>query len=158
MLIIIDGYNLLRFIQKNTDNGEFLTDSKMCGLISHYLKLKKQSGTVVFDGIGPRDKTLLSNIDALEVIFSGTKYEADDIIEELICEYSAPKMLIVVSNDRRIISQAKKKKSTSKNCAEFWDEVIETIKKSAKKNSEPPEKRKGITESETKLWLEEFGL
>ena len=55
MPVIIDGYNLLRAIEKLGLTE--ITDVKMCHVISHYLKSNDEWGVVVFDGIGPRDKS-----------------------------------------------------------------------------------------------------
>lgn len=157
MRYVIDGYNLLRFIQKNSDYSSF-TDIQMCRIISVYLGITKQTGVVVFDGVGPPDKTALMELDCLEIAFSGQNREADDIIEDIIGRYSAPKMLIVVSDDRRIIAQAKKRKSNPSNCIDFWVRLDKAISKSKKGSSEPTEKRTGISDLETQLWMDEFGL
>ena len=55
MPVIIDGYNLLRAIEKLGLTE--ITDVKMCHVISQYLKSNDEWGVVVFDGIGPRDKS-----------------------------------------------------------------------------------------------------
>lgn len=129
----------------------------MCQLISHYLSRKRDTGQIVFDGIGPPDKTPLQNIQNLEVIFSGS-HEADEIIEELILENTAPKRLIVVSSDRRVKAAAKKRKATAIKSDDYWMQLTKFLEKKQFKSPEPPAKRDGISENETDRWLEEFGL
>ena len=147
--------SLLRTIQRDlyTTGGE----AQMCQLISHYLIRKRDTGQIVFDGIGPPDKTLLRDIQNLEVIFSGS-HEADDIIEQLILENTAPKRLIVVSSDRRVKAAAKKRKATAIKSDDFWMQLTKLLEKKQSRSPEPPAKRDGISENETDKWLEEFGL
>ena len=158
MSILIDGYNLLRAVQNLTEQTSDVTDVQLCFILSRYIGIVKTKGVIVFDGIGPRDKTAFGNLTSLEVVFSGRSKEADDIIEKLVLENSAPKSLTVVSSDRRIKSAANKRKATAVGSVDFWDEVIKTLEKKARRKTEPPAKYIGITEAETEYWLREFGL
>lgn len=157
-MLIIDGYNLLRAVQNLTEHSSEITDVRLCQIIGEYLYRIKKKGRIVFDGIGPRDKTPFNNLNNLEVIFSGSSHEADDIIEKLILNDTAPKRLTVVSSDRRIKAAANKRKATAVDCVDFWMEVIRTIEKKRKKQVEPQGKFIGISEAETEYWLREFGL
>ena len=157
-MLIIDGYNLLRTLQNLLEQSSEFTDIQLCRITDEYLFRMKKRGRVVFDGVGPRDKAGFNNLRELEVIFSGTNREADDVIEKLILEDTAPRNLIVVSNDRRIKTAANKRKATAADCIEFWTEVIKQIEKRQKKRPEPQGKFVGITEAETEYWLREFGL
>jgi predicted RNA-binding protein with PIN domain len=157
MPVIIDGYNLLRAIE-NLGLGD-ITDVKMCHVISHYLKSKDDRGVVVFDGIGPRDKSGF-NFSNLKIIFSGADTEADSIIEREIAESSAPKRLIVVSSDRRIRFAAKKRNAPDVKSDIFWHQVIQflAMQTRARGRTEPREKFNGISEAETEQWLKVFGF
>ncbi|MBN1787889.1 MAG: NYN domain-containing protein [Sedimentisphaerales bacterium] len=155
--MLIDGYNLLRAIENFSEHPEPITDVQLCMVLSRYLLRVKKKGTIVFDGTGPRDKVIFRNIRNLEVIFSGTSHEADDIIEKLILENTAPKRLVVVSSDRRVKAAAKKRRATSISSLDFWEEVIKQLEKKRRK-PEPRQKFSGISEFETDLWLKEFGL
>jgi predicted RNA-binding protein with PIN domain len=156
MPIIIDGYNLLRSVQR-IEEYQSLDEAALCRIISEYLLRVRTYAHVVFDGIGPPDKSELSGIDNLEVYFSGEHLEADDVIEEKIEEYSAPKNMIVVSTDRRIRAAAAKRKSVSVTSDLFWLSLIEQLDKK-KPTPMPKEKRHGITESEADAWMDEFDL
>jgi len=157
-VLIIDGYNLLRTVQNLTEHSSEITDVQICQIINDYLYRTKKKGSLVFDGIGPRDKSPFNNLFCLEIIFSGTSREADDIIETMIVESSAPKSLIVVSSDRRIKRAAEKKKATAVDCVDFWTEILKQLEKKRKRKMEPQAKFTGITEAETEYWLREFGL
>jgi len=156
--VLIDGYNLLRAVQNLSEQSFNITDVQLCLVLSEYLYRIKKKGCIVFDGTGPRDKTAFKNIRNLEVVFSGSSREADDIIEEQVLENTAPKRLIVVSSDRRIKTAAKKRKAIAADCVDFWMEVIKTLEKKRKRKPEPQAKFIGISELETELWLKEFGL
>ena len=157
-MLIIDGYNLLRAVQSLTEQSFNITDIQLCQIIGEYLYRLKKKGCIVFDGVGPRDKSGFNNLFNLEVIFSGTSHEADDVIEKLILGNTAPKSLTVVSSDRRIKTAANKRKADAVDCVDFWTDVIKIFKKKQKRQVEPQGKFIGISEAETEYWLREFGL
>ena len=157
MPIIVDGYNLLRSVQKSYEELEFLDEASMCMILSEYLHQKRTHGHVVFDGLGPPDKTALGGIGDLEVYFSGMEIDADTIIMEKIEDNTAPKSLIVVSSDREIRTAAKKRKAISVQSDIFWVEVMKQLNRK-KTIPEPKEKRQGITDGETDQWMDLFGL
>lgn len=159
MPVLIDGYNLLRFIQNSDEEFQRLDEAALCRILSRYLKGIRDHGHIVFDGIGPPDKTDLGGIRGLEVYFSGPNIEADEIIEEKISDNTAPRRLTVVSSDRRIRAAAAKRKAVAVKSDIFWDMLIRQLDKGKRKPSvEPREKHNGITESETDQWLNIFGI
>lgn len=157
-MLLIDGYNLLRAVQNLLEESSEINDIQLCRLIGEYLYRTKKKGRIVFDGTGPKDKTGFNNLFNLEVVFSGSSHEADDVIEKLIRQDSAPKNLTVVSNDNRIKAAAGKRKAIAADCIEFWTDVIRSLERKRKRQVEPPGKFFGISEAETKYWLREFGL
>ncbi|MHC5082647.1 MAG: NYN domain-containing protein [Planctomycetota bacterium] len=158
MPFIVDGYNLLRSIQKLEEFAAF-TEVQMCRAIADFLHCVRDRGHVVFDGIGPPDKSALGGISGLEVYFSGENLEADDVIEQKILDNTAPKSLIVVSSDRRLRTAAKKRKATSIQSELFWQGLLNEMEMNALRPApEPTEKRNGLNERETDLWLDAFGL
>ncbi|MBN1818350.1 MAG: NYN domain-containing protein [Sedimentisphaerales bacterium] len=157
MPLIIDGYNLLRTIQKTDEEFEQLDETGLCRFLSQYLTRVRDHGHVFFDGLGPPDKTGMAGLAGLEVYFSGQDREADELIEQKIQDNTAPRRLVVVSTDRRVRQAASKKKATAMLCEVFW---IEMQRRLAQQQVvyEPKEKRQGITEMETDQWLDAFGL
>jgi len=158
MAVIVDGYNLLRGIQKTDEEFEALDEGQLCSLISEYLVRRRDHGQVIFDGIGPPDKTNLGGLRNLEVYFSGSNSDADTVIEERIEANTAPKSLIVVSSDRRLRSAAKKRKAVSVTSEMFFHAMMRLLERSGKRQPEPRAKHDGITEGETDQWLDAFGL
>lgn len=158
MPYLIDGYNLLRAVQKLEEFAD-LTDVQLCRALSDYLCAVRDHGHIVFDGIGPPDKSAFGQIPKLEVYFSGQTYEADDIIEEKISDNTAPKSLVVVSSDRRLRKAAGKRKAVPVSAEQFWQTLLLQLERHANRPApEPTEKRHGLTERETDVWLDLFDL
>jgi len=155
-MFIIDGHNLLHSMQKADEGSESVSDVGLCRIIGRYLKLTGQSGTIVFDGTGPRDKSGFDDISNLEVFFAGLGNDTDTVIEDKIGSSTAPR-LTIVSSDRRLRKAARARKAISVKSEVFWNNIQKQLsrKKAAK---EPAAKRRGLSESETKQWLEFFGL
>ena len=157
MPVIIDGYNLLRAIQKNDEQFETLTEAGLSRILSEYLKRKRDHGHIVFDGIGPPDKSDLGGFENLEVYFSGADTDADTVIEQKILDNTAPKSLLIVSTDRRLRAASGKRKAVSIRSELFFLEVIRQLDRK-KPTPEPKQKRQGLTESETETWMDIFDL
>lgn len=158
MPYLFDGYNLLRAVQKMEEFASF-SDVQLCRAISDFLCSIRQRGYIVFDGIGPNDKSAFEGMRYLEVHFSGSKKEADDIIEDLILDNTAPKRLVVVSSDRRLRAAAAKRKAAAVKADAFWKALLFQLDKMANRPvQEPSQKRCGLTKRETDIWLKIFGM
>jgi len=157
MPFVIDGQNLLRGVQKTFEQFADISQHHLCKLISEYMRRKRSYANIVFDGTGPRDREVFFSIENIEVEFSGQDKEADDIIEILITQNSAPKRMTVVSDDRRIISAGQRRKAIHIDCISFWIGLTDEPQKK-RTPREPASKRDGITNSETEKWMKEFGL
>ncbi len=156
-MFIIDGHNLLHAIPKVDESSESISDVQLCRIIGRYLKLIGQKGEIIFDGTGPRDKSGFDNISNLEVFFAGPGADTDTVIEDKISVNTAPKRLIIVSSDRRLRKAARARKATSIRSEVFWNNVHKQLSQ-RKSIKEPTAKRQGLTDGETKQWLEYFGL
>lgn len=157
MPFIIDGHNLLHSIHKTTRGDQPISDIALCRLVSRYLQACGEKGQIIFDGTGPPQKTAFDYIKNLEVVFVGITTDADTVIEDKITASTAPKRLTVVSSDRRLIRAARIRKAGTIKSDAFWDDVQKQLRHK-KKFKEPQQKQHGLTESETKQWLEFFGL
>jgi uncharacterized protein len=158
MPVIVDGYNLLRAVQKMEEFSSF-TDVQLCRALSDYLRCVRDRGHIIFDGIGPPDKSAFGGIPGLEVYFSGERLDADTVIEQKISDSTAPKSLTVVSSDRRIRTSAARRKAVSVPAEAFWQILLTQLEKAAKRPApEPVQKRHGLTDRETQLWLKRFDL
>jgi hypothetical protein len=156
MPVIIDGHNLLWAIQ-NPDEDASITDTAMCQALDTYFGITRDKAEIIFDGIGPPDKTGFNNLSNLEITFSGRNTDCDSIIEQRILDSTAPSHLTIVSTDRKIRDAANSRKAVSVQSDEFWTIVTKRLNKQ-RRGKEPAAKRTGLTESETTLWLKTFGL
>jgi predicted RNA-binding protein with PIN domain len=156
-MYIIDGYNLLWSVHKVSERSEEVSEARLCRLIGRYLRIIADEGQVVFDGIGPPDKTAFSNTAGVEVIFTGSKTDADSFIEAKINSDTAPRRLIIVSSDRSIRKAAGLRKAVSLKSEQFWRDVISVLSKKDKVQ-EPAEKRQGLDQAQTGQWLKYFGF
>jgi len=155
MPVIIDGYNLLWSIQKRSEELKTISDVQLCHIIGRYLKLTAEKGEIIFDGVGPPDKSGFDNISNLEVFFSGMGKDADTAIEGKIKASTAPRRLTVVSSDRRLQKAARARKTLAVKSDVFWNNLQKQLSRK-KTISEPAAKRQGLSESETEQWLKFF--
>jgi predicted RNA-binding protein with PIN domain len=157
MPFIIDGHNLLHTIYKAEGDSHAISDIQLCHIVNTYLKRIGETGQIIFDGTGPRDKSPFDNISNIEVLFAGLGTDTDTVIEEKIQLSTAPKRLSIVSSDRRLRKAANTRKAKSIKSDAFWSVVQKRLQR-RRKIQEPPAKRHGLTQSETEQWLDFFGL
>jgi predicted RNA-binding protein with PIN domain len=157
MPFLIDGYNLLRWIQNADEDFQSINDIWMCLIIDRFLKLTAKKGRIIFDGVGPPDKSGFKSLRNLKVFFAGASVEADKVIEDMIKSDTAPKRLTVVSSDLRIKKAACARKAVSVKSEVFWVRLVKFLARRVK-SPEPKEKRIGISQGETELWMKLFGL
>lgn len=156
MPIIVDGYNLLWAVQKLQSDSS-ISDVGLCKILGEYFRLIGDKGELIFDGTGPPDKSCFQNTSNMEIFFVGVRTDADTVIEDKISVNSAPKRLVVVSSDNRLIMAARKRKAVAVKSELFWSQVIKQL--SRKRGiQEPSAKRGGLSETETDRWLNEFGF
>ena len=156
-MFIIDGHNLLHSIHKEDPHSGPIRDVQLCWIVGRYLKQISQTGEIIFDGTGPRDKSGFDNISNLEVFFAGLGTDADTVIEDKIGANTAPRRLTIVSSDRRLRKAARARKAISVKSEVFWNNIQKQLSRK-KTTKEPAAKRRGISDGETKQWLEYFGL
>ena len=156
-MFFIDGHNLLHSVQKDVPNSGPIGDGKLCRIIGSYLKLTGQNGEIIFDGIGPPDKSGFDDISNLEVFFAGLGTDTDTGIEDKISLNTAPRRLRVVSSDRRLRKAARARKAISIKSEVFWNNMQKQLSR-RKVAKEPTAKRRGLSESETRQWLDIFGI
>ena len=115
---------------------------------------------VVFDGQppGPLDHSIDSAGVAVE--FSGRR-SADELIMADIAADSAPRRLVVVSSDWEIRRAARKRRCRMATSEEFSPRLLALARRRAAgppAPAEPEEKRHGLTEEQSRKWMEEFGF
>ena len=134
-----------------------ISDVGLCRILSRFFTLTSEKSEIIFDGIGPPDKTGFYNISNIEILFAGRGTDTDTVIEDKIRASTAPKKLTIVSSDRRLRAAARTRKANSIKSDLFWTEVEKQLNKK-RPIKKPTEKRQGLNEGETEQWLEFFGF
>lgn len=99
MIIIIDGYNLLKTLQ-----GPQATTQQRSELLSFLGEYRKRQGhdiIVVFDG-GPSIRPIIERESGLTVILSGSRFSADYCIIEYVQARPEQDMMVVTA-DREVL-------------------------------------------------------
>src|SRR5205085_11050412 len=110
--------------------------------------------TVVFDAANaPPGAEREQEYKGLHVLFALCE-EADDVIEALIRQDSAPKQLTVVSDDRRLKEAARRRECAALGCLDYLEQLRRPPPVPAV--SDGPAKPEGISADETRRWLEAF--
>jgi hypothetical protein len=158
MHYLIDGYNLLHHVGLLHGRvGPAGLEKARRALFGH-LRGRFGAGadavTVVFDARrAPPTAADALDFDGIQVLFSRSE-EADDVIERLIRLAAAPRLLSVVSNDRRLRDAARRRKCPVVECVDFWAELAERPRPGAADAAEP--KRDAVSRGEAQHWLGEF--
>src|SRR3989304_7827762 len=117
MIIIIDGYNVLRHLL----HPEFVSDHHKNTFIRQLNKYSKNKGhkiVLIFDG-GPYEWPDKERVDGIYVIHSGYKESADDYIKQYLDEHKAQDILLV-STDRDLGAHASRLGIESIDSLDFY--------------------------------------
>ncbi len=108
----------------------------------------KRRAVLVSDGVGPRASAGVGDgggaaesltpvntapsgkeIAGLDLVYAGADREADDVIELLIARDSAPRRLLVVSTDRRLVRAARRRRAQSITSEAFLGHLVHDAEK-----------------------------
>lgn len=167
MDLLIDGYNLMHaagLARLTYGPGDLQrARHRLVVLVSHGFPPEELPRLrVVFDAKNaPDDAGAETLVHGLRVTFAAQGREADDLIEELIEQHSAPKYLKVISSDHRLQRAARRRGASFIGSDEFVTELNRRIaaRQAAAQRQQPGEigKHSGVTqESELEQWLREF--
>ncbi len=184
LLLLIDGYNVIAPVAAPgragaSGNSRWLEAERkrlLRRLIEHLPESVRTRTCVVFDARSPPPGAESQmNIGGIEIRFAVDEPEADDLIEKLIIEHSAPKQLAVVSSDHRLKEAARRRGAVSLDSDHWLDELLEgrvTLATGIEILEESQENREGqggcdslekkpttpMTDTEVEHWLREFGF
>ncbi len=122
-MIIIDGYNLIKQVLGVKRLSHKQRDAFVQEL-SGYLKKRKLQGKIVFDG-GESSYQYRVKKGSVEVIFSGYKESADDVILRYLDEYKGHQV-VLVSSDRELRDYAHTLGKESIGAPEFYKRFVDT--------------------------------
>lgn len=129
MLIIIDAYNILKQVIKNS----FISENQRQEFINNlknYANITKNNIILVFDG--GYDYPTKSEKDRITIVYSGRKSTADQYIKNYInylINNNSGNNILVVSSDRKINQKAFENKIISMDSLEFYKLIKDKITK-----------------------------
>src|SRR4249920_21572 len=155
MRYLIDGYNLLHAMGVlHGQTGPKVLEKARLRLLSMLRgRFEQRTGnvTVVFDAAhAPPGAIEAQDYHGIHVRFAVNEDQADDLIEQIIRQESAPSRLAVVSDDRRLQQAGRRRRCQVQGCGEFLDHILKP-----KQTTEPPAKPAAPSE-DREHWLKEF--
>ncbi len=159
--LIIDGYNLMHeagLARATYAPGDLarLRLELLAKLARRLTIEERKRCTVVFDAIdAPANLPGRFIHEGIHVLFAEPGHEADEVIEKLISQNSAPRRLTVVSSDHRIQNAIRRRKGIGLDSDLFLKQIesphrqIGPSRNSASPTSDP--------NRDLKFWMEEFG-
>jgi predicted RNA-binding protein with PIN domain len=162
MALLIDGYNLLHVSDIFADEGAGteLHRSRMAlldFLASSIDPRERNQTTIVFDAAGaPPGLPRTMTHEGMTIHFARRHSDADEMIEELLEQWAAPRDLIVVSSDHRV-QRAARRRGANFVDSEQWYTQLRTARMQRHKNEKFPadQENKG-TPDEIAYWVDEF--
>lgn len=131
--LLIDGYNLLHAagLAPRTDRPGDLERARraLLRLIAGQMSAdQRRRTTFVFDAKAPPPGAGHDDTHAeMRVRYALEQTEADDLIETIIAEHSAPRRLVVVSGDHRLHKAARRRKASAIDSDAFLDECARRV-------------------------------
>ena len=159
--LIIDGYNLMHeagLARATYGPGDLarLRHELLVKLARRLTIEERKRCTVVFDAIdAPPNLPGRFIHEGIHVLFAEPGHEADELIEKLISQNSAPRRLTVVSIDHRIQNAIRKRRGIGIDSDVFLKQLespnrqIGPSRNSASPTADP--------NRDLKFWMEEFG-
>ncbi len=134
MILVIDGYNLLKHIDPYRDIDEHERNTFL-HMIKRYAVRRKHKAVVVFDG-GPYEWPHKETVGGITVMYSGRRQTADDVIMHYIKDHRT-KDLLMVSSDHELNLFASKYGIVSIGSEDFYRLFQEALQEQKEKIQEP---------------------
>jgi predicted RNA-binding protein with PIN domain len=169
MSILIDGYNLLHVTGLS---GPEITRREIAAgalerarnALLNFLAVsldddERQGTTVAFDSSNaPPGLPRELQHQGITVKYATGYESADELLEELIREASAPRRLTVVSSDHRVQRAAKRRKARAVDSDVWYAEIRESRRKTKELiATSTPKPACPLSDDDVAAWLDEFG-
>jgi uncharacterized protein len=162
MALLIDGYNLLHVsdIFAGEGAGTELHRSRLAlldFLARSIDKRERNQTTIVFDAAGaPPGLPRTMTHEGMTIHFARRHSDADEMIEELLEQYAAPRELVVVSSDHRV-QRAARRRGAKFSDSEQWYAELRAARKQRPRNDKAREDLSDkVAADEVDYWIDEF--
>jgi hypothetical protein len=154
---LIDGYNLLHASGVFGTVGRTSLESSREALLDWLGEVlsdaQRQRTVIVFDARdAPPGLPRSAKKHGLQIRFAPRGSEADDLVEELICNHSSPRALIVVSSDHRLHRAARRRRATPVDS----DRWVAQVRRNRRDDEPESDRHVELDPEELKDLLDEF--
>ncbi len=159
--LLIDGYNLLYASGVFGTGGRTSLESSREAMLDWLGEIlsdaQRRRTTIVFDARNaPPGLPRTATKHDLRIRFAPRGSEADDVIEELILEHSAPRTLLVVSSDHRIHRAAKRRRATPIDSEQWVAKVRRRARTTSERSQPASDEACEMSIDELQTWLDNF--
>ena len=154
MSLFIDAYNVLHCSYVLPDAYAMITAPQLGQLIDR-TGFYRGRVVIVCDGRPKPDEDMSLDLGAVELVHSGAGADADTIIERLVEADTAPREIVVVSNDNRLRRAARRRGGTFQSSERFLRRLAGAIRE---RSAAPPVPEKPREPVDPEAWMRRFGL
>ena len=164
MSLVIDGYNLLHasgILGRGSGPGGFeRSRAALLDFLAESLDRRQLAGTtVVFDArMAPPGLPRTTKHRGITVRFAARGSDADEEIEQLIADHTAPRRLTVVSSDHRLHRAARRRRAKVIDSEKWYAAVLRRRIDRAREKSPAGKPSESPTAGEVRYWLRQFGI
>ena len=155
-MLIVDVYNVLHVTGVLPPELAGPNPGDLAELVSRS-RYARRGAILVCDGTGSggRSDRTTAEGGSVRVVYAGGGKDADTLIERLIDQNSAPRRLLVVSDDRRIRTAARRRRAGWLSSGDFLAHLAHDASRPG--TDRAPAKPESLKPDEVDAWLKEFG-
>ena len=154
MPILIDAYNCVHAGRGMGGAFAELTLWRLC----QFLHDGSGSVTLVVDGRPKPDEPSINDFPGITIVYSGTGVAADLVIARIVEKSSARHRITVVSDDRAVVSHARKSGARAQGCEQFLDGLQRRRPGNLDEAAAAQKSGAGLPSGLVEYWLREFGF
>lgn len=152
MTLLVDTYNVLHVVGVLPESLAGVNVEGLAKLIA-VSRYRKKKPVLICDGVGQVSERLPGEI---QVIFSGPKLSADEVIVGKICAASHPRQMTVVTSDRAVQRAVRRRRAKVIGSPDFLEHLVTDSGKSRhrKGHSTPAPPSGKLSDSAVEAWAQ----
>ncbi|MHC4990256.1 MAG: NYN domain-containing protein [Planctomycetota bacterium] len=157
MPLLLDTYNILHHPSALPTHLAGLELDLLLELL-HRSRYRRRRTTLVCDGVRPRAASSPRRGSIIEIRYAGPGRSADELIVQLIGRSTAPRRLLVVTSDRAIVREARRRRCATMGAAPFLAELADDYERHAGRRARPQRPAGPLSPAQVREWIRIFGL